>query len=172
MAVELIAHTEVGSGGVANIEFTSIPGTYDDLWILLSTRVAGGVYIVNNRIRFNGDTGSNYSRTFLYAYSNLKASSRSSNSTSVLYGIEPGATATANVFGNSSIYIPQYANTNSYKQLISDTAPPNNSTSDWQNEYVAGLWRSTSAITSIKLENPSSNLAEFSTATLYGITKA
>lgn len=172
MAIELIAHTEAGSGGASNIEFTSIPGTYDDLWILLSTRVAGGVYIVNNRIRFNGDTGSNYSRTALYVYSNVSSSSRSSNGTGVLYGVEPGATATANVFGNSSIYIPQYANTNSYKQFISDTAPPNNSASDWQNEYVAGLWRSTSAITSIRLENPSSNLAQYSTATLYGITKA
>jgi hypothetical protein len=172
MAVELIAHTEVGSGGAANIEFTSIPGTYDDLWILLSTRVAGGSYIVNNRIRFNGDAGSNYSRTAIYAYSNTVASSRNTNAIHILYGVEPGATATSNTFGNSSIYIANYSITTNYKQLIADTGPSNNSTSNWQNEYVAGLWRSTSAITSIRLENPSSNLAQYSTATLYGITKA
>lgn len=172
MAVTLIAHTEVGSGGAANIEFASIPGTYDDLWILCSFRVAGGAYIVNNRIRFNSDTGSNYSRTTLYGYSTVVVSNRNTNTTSVLYGTEPGSTATANVFGNTSIYIPRYANTSYNKSFISDTVGENNSTTDWQNEYVAGLWRSTAAITTIRLENPSSNLAQYSTATLYGITKA
>jgi hypothetical protein len=171
MAVTLIAHTEVGSGGAANIEFTSIPGTYDDLWILLSCRVAGGIWVVNNRIRFNGDTGSNYSRTVLYGENTSVTSSRNTNTTSTLYGVEPGSTATASVFGNSSIYIPAYSNTSNFKQFSTETCSPNNSASSWSHEHIAGLWRSTSAITTIRLENPSSNLAQYSTATLYGIKK-
>jgi hypothetical protein len=35
---EAIATVEVGSGGAADIEFTSIPGTYTDLVLKLSAR--------------------------------------------------------------------------------------------------------------------------------------
>jgi hypothetical protein len=35
---EAIATVEVGSGGAADIEFTSIPGTYTDLLVCLSKR--------------------------------------------------------------------------------------------------------------------------------------
>ena len=35
---EAIATVEVGSGGAANIELTSIPATYTDLSLFISTR--------------------------------------------------------------------------------------------------------------------------------------
>ena len=38
----LIASSTVGSGGAANIEFTSIPATYTDLLIKMSARAATG----------------------------------------------------------------------------------------------------------------------------------
>jgi hypothetical protein len=35
---EIISSVTVGSGGAANIEFTSIPATYTDLYVLASIR--------------------------------------------------------------------------------------------------------------------------------------
>ena len=58
---ELIASYTVGAGGAASIDFTSIPATYTDLVLKLSSRTATGgandVYI-----QFNTDsTSANYS---------------------------------------------------------------------------------------------------------------
>jgi hypothetical protein len=39
---EAIETVEVGSGGAADIEFTSIPGTYTDLVVKVSARNARG----------------------------------------------------------------------------------------------------------------------------------
>jgi hypothetical protein len=56
-----IATVSVGSGGAANVEFTSIPATYTHLqlrWIAKTDRVNTDD-VVN--MTFNSDTGANYS---------------------------------------------------------------------------------------------------------------
>jgi hypothetical protein len=172
MAITLIAHTEVGSGGAANIEFTSIPSTYDDLWIVLSARLSlAGSNYAEVALRFNGVTTTSYSRTTLTAFSSTVNSGRATNSSSYLHGTVPAADANSNIFGSSSIYIPAYANTSNNKQIISESNGENNSTTAWSNQYTAGLFRSTSAISSITIFRSSTTFVQYSTATLYGIKK-
>lgn len=172
MAITLIAHTEVGSGGAANIEFTSIAGTYDDLWLTLSVRGERSAYLEQIDIRFNG-TSVNYSYNELIGLSAFTNASLASNQAQIRTTIAPGNTATSSTFSNSSLYIPNYKNTSYNKQVIIDGVLENNSTTDWNLRLVSGLWRNTAAITSIRVAPATGpNFLQYSQATLYGITKA
>lgn len=172
MAVTLIAHTEVGSGGAANIEFTSIPGTYDDLWLTLSVRGERSLYVDYVDIRFNG-TSTNYSYTELTGISADASTARAGSQAQIRAGISPGNAATASTFSNSSLYIPNYKNTSYNKQIIIDGVAENNSTTENFLSLYACLWSNTASITSIRLApSVGPNFLQYSQATLYGITKA
>jgi hypothetical protein len=74
-------------------------------------------------------------------------------------------------FGNNIIYIPNYASSN-YKSLSVDAVPEENGTQTYM-ILSAGLWSSSSAITSLKLvPNIGPNFVQYSTAYLYGISNA
>jgi hypothetical protein len=167
-----IATTTVGSGGASSIDFTSIPGTYTDLVVKFSVRNTG-----NNAgiaFRFNSDTGANYSYKVLYG---TGASALSFSQTvaagynTYLFAYTTPSSATASTFGNGEIYIPNYAGSTNKSSSI-DSVSEDNATTAYQS-MTAGLWSNTAAITSIKLlSDPggaSSNFAQYSTATLYGI---
>ena len=160
-----IATVTVGSGGAANIEFTSIPGTYTDLLIKFSGRASTTETAFS--LQFNGNTS-----TANYSYRTLQgdgANVSSTNETSLGFigaRINP-SDSTASTFGNAEIYIPNYASSNQ-KSVSIDSVSENNATTA-RMMLTAGLWNQTSAITSIKLYVVSANLAQYSTATLYGI---
>jgi hypothetical protein len=60
-AYDSIATYTVGSGGAADVEFTSIPATYTHLQIRGIARSArSGETDDNIALQFNADTGSNY----------------------------------------------------------------------------------------------------------------
>lgn len=165
-----IATTTVGSGGAANIDFTSIPGTYTDLVVQLSARSIRSAYIDYLRLDVNNNTSSIYSTRRLSAYGSTASSGSDSSQTYLWAGIVPAATATSSTFGSAQIYIPNYAGSNN-KTLSIECVLENNSSTDWEMAIIAGLASTTSAITSIKLYNQVSNFAQYTTATLYGIKK-
>jgi len=82
----------------------------------------------------------------------------------------PASGTTASTFGNAEIYLPNYAG-NTNKSASIDMVSEQNATSTYMG-LVAPLWSNTAAITSITLTGASGNLAQYSTATLYGIKKA
>ena len=155
---EPIATTTLGSDS-ADVSFTSISGSYTDLFIVI---VAKGTSD-NQELRFqyNSDTGSNYSHTVLYGDGSSAASARQSNQTSG---------TTGNISSSEFIYfginLQNYSNTTTYK-----TAICRNGLSFAVTSYVH-LWRSTSAITSIKAILSSGSFKAGSTFTLYGIASA
>lgn len=165
-----IASTTVGAGGAASIEFTSIPSTYTDLIILFSLRSAGNVTASwSARMTLNSDTtDANYSRRYLGGDGSAATSSAASDR---FIGHLNNSTATASVFGNGSLYIPNYAGSTN-KSYSSDTVAENNATAGFD-AFLAGLRSNTAAITTIKLDDYNgNNLAQYSTATLYGISKS
>jgi hypothetical protein len=107
---EKIATIEVGSGGAASIDFTSIPSTFTDLCVKVSTRSSaiggggGGAWDFAT-IRFNS-VGTGYTERFLYGQGGGSPISGSASSADfwTVY-----STATASTFGNTEIYIPNYA---------------------------------------------------------------
>lgn len=173
-AITLIAHTEVGAGGATNITFSSIPTTFDDLWLLMSGRWnLAANFAATTRIELNGSAVANYSQTWLRGNAGSATSTRHTAQTNWRSTIDPASTATASTFGNMSVYIPSYKNTSNFKQANMDFVSENNSATDYWLGFTAALWQGTSAITTLKiLESSGSSLVQYSTATLYGITKA
>ena len=155
----------VGAGGASTIQFTSIPQTYTDLKILLSARSTGTNQTIS--IQFNSDTTStNYRRLALGA---AGSTTFSQNINDQGIGYMPISTYTANTFGNAEIYIPNYTST-SAKSFYTDSVAENNAAEAYLG-LIANTYTGTAAISSITLSG-SANFAQYSTATLYGITSA
>jgi hypothetical protein len=165
----LISAVTVGSGGAANIDFTSIPTSYTDLVIKISARQSDTNTAAG--IQFNNDTGNNYSSRRLGGDSTAAYSGSSSATNQGKWIITPFSTATANVFGNAEVYIPNYLSS-TVKSYSFDSVSENNSSSkDAANmELNAGLWSGTAAISSIKIV-AATGFVQHSTAYLYGIVK-
>jgi hypothetical protein len=153
----------VGSGGAATIDFTSIPQTYTDLKIVISSRVSYATSGDTPYIDFNGLTTNRTGRA-------LEGSgSAVASLTLTRQGfIASGSNAATGAFGSTEIYIPSYTSTTKNKSFSVDSITENNGTTAYQ-WLVAGLWSSTAAITRVTLTPTSGSFVQYSTATLYGI---
>jgi len=170
---EKIATTTLGSA-TATITFSSISGSYTDLILVSFVRDTRTETYAYPALRFNSDTGSNYSRTALYGDGSSAASNRASNQTSLIYCEAAGASQASGNYAPIITHIQNYSNTTTYKTMLSrmNNVP---GTGGFNTGAIVGLWRSTSAITSITIlgdVGASTNLASGSTFTLYGILKA
>lgn len=155
----------VGTGGAATIGFTSIPQTYSDLKIVLSSRSGVADTSELGLFSFNGLT-TNFTSYYMFGSGNLN-SVASQNGTRTA-GVIQGNSTTASIFGNFEIYIPNYTSSNN-KSFNGESVTENNA-SEALAYFVTGVWANTAAITSITLTpNGGTNFREFSTATLYGI---
>jgi hypothetical protein len=167
----LIASSTVGAGGAASIDFTSIPSTYTDLCLMFSGRTtsnAGQNWSVT-RATFNGSSA-NWNYRGLYGDG---ASASSGNSASLSeFGFGSSSLTTANTFGSTSIYIPNYAGS-AAKSVSVDSVTEHNGTTALMG-MIANLWNVTSAITSISLPmNAAYGVwAQHTTAYLYGVSNA
>ena len=159
----LIASSTVGAGGAANISFTSIPSTFTDLCLKVSTRDANANVTTYLTVGFNGSTAN-------FSIRGLGGNGSSANSWTTpanFLGDGVGANATASTFNNMEFYIPNYAGS-SNKSWSADSVGENNGATA-QNSLVAGLWSQTAAITSITLYPLTANFSQYSTAYLYGL---
>lgn len=167
-----IASVTVGAGGASSMDFTSIPATYTDLLVKISARGSrsnSGSQTVS--LRFNSDSGTNYSYRRLYADGTTAASDSSSGDTYGTAGYVSKVYDTSSTFGSCEIYVPNYAGS-SRKSYSSDGVEENNATLAYAS-LIAGLWSGTSAITAISLyaSGGAFNWEQYSSATLYGIKK-
>ena len=64
--------TSTATGSQSTITFNTIPQTYTDLVLV----IAGNTASITTALRFNNDTGSNYSRTGVRGYSSTADSFR------------------------------------------------------------------------------------------------
>jgi hypothetical protein len=156
----------VGSGGQANITFSSIPSTYTDLMIKLSSRAATGGP-VDVLIEFNA-TGSTYDQKQIQGNGASAASSGGAGNQSAT---SSGSADTASTFANSEIYIPNYL-VSTAKNSSTDSVTENNATTAYQT-LRATSWTGTAAINAIKLtHNGGASFAQHTTAYLYGVSNA
>lgn len=161
-----IASVTVGSAGATSFNFTNIPQGYRDLKIVFSGR---NNYPGDNLVflSINGSTASLTTRWLNGNGSTAVSGNATSGTFAPLIGRTSDAGDTANTFGNSEIYIPNYANTSINKSISSDTVQENNGTAAFISLH-ASLWSSTSAITSVAV-GAQDGWLQYSTATLYGI---
>ena len=156
-----ISSTTLGSAA-SSITFSSIPSTYTDLVVIMVFGQTTGDDII---MRFNGDSGNNYSSTRLAGNGTAASSSATTN----YYGIQPriGSNPPSTITTIWRENIQNYANTTTYKTAIGrlDFA-------SGQTETHVGLWRSTSAINSVTLMCQAQTWVAGTVATLYGILAA
>jgi len=156
---EPIATTTVSGSSTSSVSFTGISGSYSD--IVFVCEIDGSVND-STRIRFNGDSGTNYSQTDLRGNGTTATSTRTSNTVNI--SLSAGnSTNQISVVGS----INNYSNSTTYKTLILRTNNPTDTVAG-----RSGLWRNTSAITSIEFSIASGNWVAGSTFTLYGIKAA
>jgi len=168
----LISSVTVGSGGAASISFTSIPATYTDLLIKLSARGdAAATTWQNVRLRFNSDSGSNYTHRTL---AGLGTTIATGTQTTVYnrFSYAPYLLVTASIFSNSEYYISNYTSSNN-KSMSYDSSAENNSSSVYALAVSGAVWNNSAAISSIEITpDPGGNWVQYSTAYLYGISNA
>jgi hypothetical protein len=175
---ESIATVTVGSGGAANVEFTSIPSTYTHLQIRGIARNSnasnGGL---NINMQFNSDTSSNYSYHYLGTYQGEGAAvwaGGTANESFTVPFLMPTNSLGANIFSAGIIDILDYKNTNKYKTVRALGGYDMNGATSGYNylNFDSGNWRSTNAITSIKLYGSTANFMQYTQFALYGIRGA
>jgi hypothetical protein len=162
-----ISTVTVGSGGAATIDFTSIPQTYTDLKIVISSRDAYAGPSDGIKMFFNSSTTS-YSYAYAQGTGSATGAGLGSGDAWGQGNTGNAATSTASVFGNIEIYIANYTSANS-KSFLSDGIIENNAAVGSLLLY-ANLWSNSAAITSIQLTPYQPvNFVQYTTATLYGI---
>ena len=156
----------VGAGGIAEIDFQSIPQTYTDLMLVFSTREESTAS-AEMFLKFNNTTSNLQTKWF-----RGNGSSATSGTTSNMQLLTNSNSALASTFSNTYFYIPNYAGNNN-KSAMSDGVVENNVTNspDVFQNMAAYLWSDTAAITRITAYLSSGDFAEHSTATLYGVFK-
>lgn len=165
---EAIATQTVTGSAAATVTFSSIPSTYTDLVLVMQP--AAGFETENVGIRFNSDTGNNYSYTKLTGNGSTATSTRATNFSRINMCDSIGTTTT---LGNLTIIcnIMNYANSTTNKTTLSRS---NQATGTYPGvETMVGLWRNTAAITSVTaMQSGSATFSIGSTFSLYGIASA
>jgi hypothetical protein len=145
----------------SSLTFSSL-GSYTD--ILIECVGTGGISSNDSSIllQFNGDTGNNYSTTYVLGNGTTASSGRITSS-SAIYSMRVNGTTNS----TGTAHVMNYSNSTTYKTVFSRGNSPQYAIA------LAGTWRSTSAITSIKLlEQNGGNFQVGFTTTLYGIKAA
>jgi hypothetical protein len=159
--------TATSSGSSSEIEFTSIPSTYTDLRLVANLRSSdsrSGYQSVS--FTFNNSTTSLYSGVTIRGNGTTATSYLQSGT--VFEGVCAMNGEPSGIFGINILDVMNYSNTTTNKSTI---VVMDSGLSGTYRQIV--LYRSTSAITVIKMKEPSNlNWVSGSTATLYGIKSA
>ena len=157
-----IATQTLGSAA-ASVTFSSISGSYTDLVLIYSGTGSVAIDVV---MQLNGDTSSLYSSTVVTGNGTSALSSRTSAQSKIWldsYGYM--TTSNPNV---GVVHLMNYSNTTTYKTVL---CRANNATTG--TDATVGLYRSTSAITSLTLlPHITANFSIGCTFSLYGILAA
>ena len=162
-----IATTEVGSAGASSIDFTNIPQGYRDLKVVLSARTNAGSGGYQTYVRFNSDSGANYTWRNVLGTGSSAVSQNTAGDTGMRITMSVSSGDTASTFGNSEFYVPNYTGSTA-KSVSADGVSENNATAATA-DLAAGLWTGTAAISSITIFGASASFVQYSKATLYGI---
>ena len=167
-AYEVIS-TQTLVSAVTSVTFSSIPQTYTDLVLWFDTSMSStGATIY---AEFNADTTSLYSVTYLGGNGTSAYTGRASSQNSA--GIAAYSTGYGSSRFISTSNIMNYSNTTTFKTVLNKYSQAGNAV-----EALVNLYRSNSAITSIKLDSRNGGtptghtFSAGSTFTLYGIKAA
>jgi hypothetical protein len=152
------------SASTNTITFAGIPAGYKHLQIRI---MALGDTANSGLMRFNSDTGSNYSWHALSGNGTASSANAGASQTFMIangFGDGPNSTTFPFV---SVIDILNYANTSKYKTgRMLDGQDKNGS---GRIAFMSGLWMNTAAVTTITIAPSSGNYTQYSSFALYGV---
>ena len=154
--------------GVQTVTLSSIPSTYSSLHL----RIIGFASVGEFRMRFNGDSGSNYARHTLNGYNSAVSAAGVASTGSMTVCIDGGARASLNTTYPTValIDVHNYASTTQNKTVRFFGGTDQNSAANSEIDINSGLWLSTAAVNSITIFNlNASNFTSGSFVSLYGI---
>lgn len=156
------------TSSAASVTFSSIPATYTDLVLRISSRTDAAGATATVAAQFNGDTTSaNYSETNLNSDGATAYSDRTARG-GTYFGITNGNGSTATTFTSAELYIPSYAATQKKPTSVITAYEANSATAYMT--AVANLYGITTAISSINIYAiAGSNFLTASSFYLYGI---
>lgn len=167
----LIEEVVVGAGGVASIDFQSIPSTYRHLRIeyVMRLEALSGEYI---GMRFNNDSATNYVKANHFNGNTGTGGEADNNATHIVVGYSPGSSDNADAACTGVIDIPYYAQTDLRKgangQFFSDLT---NTDSNFYAMHFGGSWKSTAAINRVQIfrRGGATDIEQGSRFSLYGV---
>lgn len=167
-----IQMVSVGAAGAANIEFTSIPSTYTHLQIRVTARTtSSGVSNDAIALQFNGETSSVYTLHTLFGNGSSVTAFASTPETQISLDKAAGPVVGSNIFASIVCDILDYKSTSKFKTTRSLGGFDNNGSGIVH--FTSGLWRSTNAVSSIKLYPQQGGIfAQYTSIALYGIKGA
>jgi len=156
-----IATTTIGSN-TNTVTFSSISGTYTDLVLVGVAQGTRTLYGGDFNLRFNGDSGANYSQAQTTA-------SGTSVGTAYYGGINGINTGSVGGFGSGRYSVTiwnifNYSKTTTYKPVLAYRGK--------DATLVGGQWNNTAAITSVTCYNDGYNFVAGSVFSLFGIKAA
>lgn len=154
------------SGSTSTYTFSNIPQTYKSLQIRGIARTGDAGANITVSIRFNDDSGSNYSYNRLESAGAVSVSSGTSQ-TSCFTLAASGTSAGADIYGSMIVDIYDYTNTAIYKSVKAFETTRNDSAGSGRNELFAHVWNSFAAITKITMS--SGTFTSGSQYALYGM---
>jgi hypothetical protein len=161
------------AAAAANFDITAIPATYRHLRLELYLRSDQAANLSTLQLRFNNDSGNNYSSESTVANAATVAGVEAIAGASARIGRCPGATAPASSFAAVALDIPHYAGATGHKAGTAQASSRETTASGGMIlETDAIVWFATpAAINRITVfpQAPANNFVIGSRATLYGI---
>jgi hypothetical protein len=150
----------------ASVTFSNLPQNYTDLVIVASARYTSTNAGQGIGIQFNDNTANDYSSTILEGNGSAASSYRVSNTSNGAVGAIANGSQTS--YSVVTINVNNYANTTTNKTYVARQSGPSFV------QGITGLWRSTAAVTSLKIlvSGTATAIASGSTFTIYGIKAA
>jgi len=168
---ESIQTVTVGGTAQSSISFTSIPSTFKHLQVRLISREDGtNPGQAPLWLRFNSDSGNNYSWHRFYGVGSGTPGSDAGTTTDwILAGIGAENSNPADNFSTTIFDVLDYANTNKNKTIRGLSGEEVNGAGGYVG-FHSGLWQNTNAITSMTFfPNATRSFIQYSTFALYGI---
>lgn len=161
-------YTQTITGTTNGCTFINIPQTFTDLKLVASVRTAEASAMSNFRFKVNYSTTSDYTSRYMSGVGSGAASFGSQSDDVMWITSAPGANATANTFGNTEVYIPNYKSGDWKSVIINSVATTTATTSN--QDIRAGLIKQTGPITMVQfISAAGANFAVGSTFSIYGI---
>ena len=148
----------------SSVTFSSIPATYRDLILVASFTQSSGSTTAG--VRFNSDTGTNYSYVSMVGSG---AGATSSNATSQALIFVPFVSSTASTPVFSITQVMDYSATDKHKTVLNRDSATRSSDSSFATTAQANRWANTSAITNLQIFMQAGNFNSGSTFNLYGV---